>query len=57
MSNPHTLSDFDVPIPLACYHCSRKLPKSSPVDIQGAYVIVHCPRCGCMTPFKCEATA
>ena len=56
-SKPLTLAQFTVPIPLCCAHCDRRLPNSSTVDIQKPYVIVQCPKCGCLTPFKVEEVA
>jgi len=53
----HTLREFTVPIPLHCHHCEKPFPKASQVDVQKPYVVVLCPNCGCMTPFKIEATA
>jgi hypothetical protein len=55
MTGLHKLSEFAVPIPLFCFHCGRKLPKSTPVEVNAPFVIAHCPKCQCMTPFKLEA--
>lgn len=52
-----TLADFTVPIPLYCHHCDCKFPKSARVEVNGKYVIVQCPKCGLLTPFKVEASA
>jgi transcription elongation factor Elf1 len=52
-----TLADFAIPIPLYCFHCEKRLPKSATVDKQEAsdVVLVDCPKCGLMTPFTLEA--
>ena len=50
-----TLADCTVPIPLRCMHCDRILGKTSPLESFGKYVVVECPKCRCMTPFKLEA--
>jgi hypothetical protein len=50
-----TLADFSVPIPVHCFHCEKRLPKSSPVELQEPYVLVSCPKCGCITTGKVEA--
>jgi phage FluMu protein Com len=38
-----------------CFHCEKRLPKSSPVELQEPYVLVSCPKCGCITTGKVEA--
>jgi len=50
----NTLRDFSVPIPLYCHHCEKRLPKSTPMEISGEYVVACCPDCGLLTPFKVE---
>jgi hypothetical protein len=35
-----------------CFHCEEDLPKHSRVERNGDSVIVYCPGCGCMTPFR-----
>jgi hypothetical protein len=50
-----TLADFTVPIRLNCFHCEKPLPKSASAQLNCGYVIVHCPKCDCMSPFKLEA--
>lgn len=54
---PHTLAEFSVPLPLHCCHCDHKLPKYAKVELYDNYVVVECPTCHLMTPFKMEATA
>jgi len=54
-ANTHTLRDFTVPIALYCFHCERKLSKSTPVQINSNDVIAYCQKCGCMSIFKIEA--
>ena len=56
-TRPLTLGQFDVPIPLQCFHCDVRLSKSTPIEINAGYVIAHCQKCGCMTPFKLEGVA
>jgi RNase P subunit RPR2 len=56
-SKVYTLREFTVPIPLYCQHCDKRFPKSSEVELQKPYVVIRCPKCGCMTPFKLEAAA
>lgn len=51
-SNVHVLGEFAVPIPLYCFHCERKLPKRTEVEVVGKNVTAHCPHCRCMTPFR-----
>jgi len=46
-----TLADFQVPVPLECFHCDKELPSSTPVELAGAGGIAHCLVCGCATPF------
>jgi hypothetical protein len=57
MSKPKTLADFSVPIPLNCFYCESRLPSRSTVEIHDLYVIVCCPKCGLLTPFKIEKAA
>lgn len=54
-----TLSDFTIPVPLHCHHCDRRLPKSSSCELNGnrTYLVVQCPECGLLTPFKIEKSA
>ncbi len=47
-----TLGQFSFPIPLTCHHCDKKLPKRSTVEVQSPYVLVQCPYCSLITPFK-----
>lgn len=56
-SKVKTLGQFDVPIPLHCHHCDRKLPKRTVIEINAPYIVAQCPKCGCLTPFKVEAAA
>jgi hypothetical protein len=53
----HTLAECTVPIPLRCMHCDRELPRSTPIELYGKYVVAECLKCRCMTPFKLEKTA
>lgn len=55
--SPTTLGQFDVPIPLRCHHCDRRLPKRTPIEINTPYIVAQCPSCGCLTPFKGEGAA
>lgn len=52
-----TLADCRVPIPIYCHHCEKRLPRSARIDVQLPHVVVHCPKCGLMTPFKLEDAA
>lgn len=49
-----TLENFNVPIPLTCFHCAKKFVKASTVELNCGYVTVQCRSCGCMTPFKVQ---
>jgi phage FluMu protein Com len=55
MSQPLTLANFHVPLPIYCLHCDRPLPKSSKVDLQKPYAVVECPKCKQMTPYMVAA--
>lgn len=39
-----------------CFHCEKLFPKRSKVELNGfspkAILIVQCPYCDCMTPFR-----
>lgn len=50
-----TLADYDVPIPLYCAHCDKRLPRSARAELQAPYIVIVCPKCGHMSPFKLEA--
>jgi len=54
-----TLADFPVRNRniLRCYHCDRILPAKSSAEQSGQYIVVECPKCRCMTPFKLEKSA
>ena len=52
-----TLADCSVPIHLRCCHCNRELPNSANLELYASYVVVECPKCRCMTPFKLEKSA
>jgi hypothetical protein len=49
-----TLADFEVPLPLHCGHCDRRLPKSMRIELQKPYVVAARPKCGLLTPFMLE---
>ena len=49
---PLTLADCQCDGTAICDHCDRKLPKRTRVEVNGTYVVAHCPHCRCMTPFE-----
>lgn len=51
-ASARTLSDFEVPIPLECFHCEKTFTGANPVELVGKTAIVHCLSCGNMTPFE-----
>jgi hypothetical protein len=51
-----TLADFQVPIPLKCFHCEGTLKPETPIELLGKSAIAHCLSCGNMTPFEFEPT-
>lgn len=57
MSNPLTLAECNVPIPLRCMHCEHLLSPASPLEQFANYVVVECLKCHCMTPFELEKSA
>jgi hypothetical protein len=34
-----------------CHHCGQEMPPHTPIEVQGDYVVAHCLKCRCMTPF------
>jgi len=56
-TKPLALADFFVRNVLRCYHCDWILPRKSRCEQSGNYVVVECPKCHLMTPFRLEKSA
>jgi hypothetical protein len=37
-----------------CFHCDAPFPTTTKAEMHGLTLILQCPKCGCMTPFKFE---
>jgi len=35
-----------------CFHCDESFPTTAKAEIQGEKIVVTCPACGCLTPFR-----
>ena len=59
VSEPMTLANFDVPIPLWCFHCDKRLPKFAKVRLgkDGVKALIECPKCGLESLFLLEQSA
>jgi DNA-directed RNA polymerase subunit RPC12/RpoP len=40
-----------------CFHCGKPFANRSRIQVFADAVIVRCPHCGCMTPFKLKRVA
>lgn len=58
MSKIASLADFAFRVwVLRCYHCDRILPGKSKAEQLGDRIVVECPSCKLMTPFRLEKKA
>ena len=55
-----TLSDFTILLPY-CSACGELLPSTSPVESyptsHSEWIVVQCPKCQVVTPFRLEKSA
>jgi hypothetical protein len=49
-----TLADFDVDGQPRCFHCDKRLPKTTVVERAGNFIVARCS-CGLLTPFPIKA--
>jgi hypothetical protein len=38
--------------PPKCFHCGAPFPETAKAQLAGRIIIIACPSCKCLTPFK-----